>query len=91
MKILVQTFFSMAVFAFFLLPAAAEELIRVAVPYMRTPPVIDGHLEPGEWKNAAAVTGAAPEKVAGLEVEGDAVSYRQSVFWLGWDERNLRD
>ena len=55
---------------------------RFNIPYMSKPPVIDGKIDPGEWREAAAVMGM---------VSTSSLNYRDRpiTFWLGWDSRHL--
>ncbi len=60
--------------------AGAE--MEVSVPYLQHPPEVDGHIEEQQWGDAAAITGARP-------VGDQKLSWRQVVYWLGWDEDGL--
>ena len=52
------------------------------VPYMHTPPVIDGRINPEEWREAAQVTGV---------VQSSSLQYKDRAicFWVGWDAKHL--
>ncbi|MCM8769665.1 MAG: DUF6067 family protein, partial [Candidatus Omnitrophica bacterium] len=56
---------------------------QVVIPRLPgSPPTIDGRLSEGEWHNAAIITGM------GLYGES-RIAYRQSQFWVGYDDTNL--
>ncbi len=70
-------------------PARAQEAPThlVTVPRLATPPAIDGRLDPGEWGQAAALTGhinCAPGSEGALVIE------KQDVTWyIGYDDEFL--
>ncbi len=61
---------------------SAAFIPRFNIPYMSKPPVIDGNIDPQEWREAAAVMGV---------VNTSSLDYRDRpiTFWLGWDARHL--
>lgn len=52
----------------------------LTIPKRSEPPVIDGKLSPGEWKNAAAVS------LFGLYNKKGIFSAEQPVFYVAWDD-----
>jgi hypothetical protein len=56
----------------------------LAVPRVRTPPVVDGVINAAEWKDASAVTGLSNFKNNSLAPE-----IQQSVWWFGFDDDHL--
>jgi len=57
-----------------------EWIPQIAVPRMTAAPVIDGTLDATEWREAAAVSGAA---------EGNRLIPRPTLYYLGWDAGHL--
>ncbi len=55
---------------------------RFVVPKLAKPPVIDGHIDLGEWAGAA-------EFNAQVSQWGHNLYARQNIWYLGWDEGNL--
>jgi len=49
---------------------------------MSQPPKIDGHIDPTEWREAAAVSGVA-------DWQSDLLHARPSTFYFGWDSGHL--
>ena len=62
--------------------SAFAEPMRITVPRGEKPPVVDGIIAPGEWDDAAAVTGL-------LSQFGQAAHPRQAVFWIKYDDKNI--
>src|SRR5581483_12075102 len=61
---------------------AAEPAMRLTVPRAAHAPTLDGKLAPGEWDDAAAVTGVINQL--------DNVAHpRQATFWLKFDDKNV--
>jgi len=61
---------------------AAEAGMRLTIPHATHPPTLDGKLAPGEWDDAAAVTG--------IINQFDGVAHpRQATFWLKYDDGNM--
>ncbi len=57
---------------------------EMRIPKMKTPPVIDGTLSPGEWDGASAVTGLVDYYMHDLYPET-----MHAVWYLGYDDKNL--
>ena len=54
--------------------------LSMVAPKAQTVPVIDGHLQPGEWDDAVAVTGVINQF--------DGLAHpRQATFWMKYDEK----
>lgn len=56
---------------------------QIAVPKIKTAPVIDGKLTDGEWQNAAAVTMFGSYNAKG------ALTTQQPQFYLAWDNQYI--
>ncbi|MCD5401779.1 DUF6067 family protein, partial [candidate division NPL-UPA2 bacterium] len=53
----------------------------LTLPYLETPPLVDGHFEEGEWSGAAAITG--------FQMLGGGLSKRQTKVYVGYDKESL--
>jgi hypothetical protein len=62
----------------------------LTVPKLSVKPTLDGKIEPGEWKDAAAVTGVG---TGGLLMGAKGLSMvpevQQVIWYLGFDDNNL--
>lgn len=63
-------------------PVPPEKLPMFCLPKMSTPPVIDGTIDPQEWREAAAVSGVGGCTSAELIA-------RPTTYFLAWDEGHL--
>ncbi len=61
-----------------------DKLGTFAVPRLETPPVIDGQIDPEEWRGALAISGLAQQNPG-----GNLLIMRPTTFYLGWDDDNL--
>jgi hypothetical protein len=68
----------------------------VSVVTTKTPPTIDGVMDPGEWEAAAAITGLTRVKTIGQpgvapheEYQLENVAGDQSTFWITYDDQHL--
>jgi hypothetical protein len=59
-----------------------EEVTKLAVPRMSTPPTIDGQIGEKEWREAAAMSGVTSLKKTQLVP-------RPTTFYLAWDKEHL--
>src|SRR4051812_31978077 len=76
-----KTFF-IAVVVFSGALAVAGPSMRMTIPRASQSPTLDGKLAPGEWDDAAAVTGVINQF--------DGVAHpRQATFWLKFDDKNV--
>jgi hypothetical protein len=55
-----------------------------AVPKMAKPPVVDGAIDPAEWKEALAIGGLASQNPC-----GNQFIMRPTTYYLAWDADNL--
>ena len=55
-----------------------------AVPKMAKPPVVDGTIDPAEWKEALAIGGLASQNPG-----GNQLIMRPTTYFLAWDADNL--
>ncbi len=62
----------------------AERLPAVTVPRLSQPPVIDGRIDPAEWREAAAVSGVAAQN-PGTKL----LVMRPTTYYLAWDADNI--
>ena len=53
-----------------------------AVPRMSAPPKLDGIIDPTEWRQGSAISGA-------VDVGNDLLDPRPVTFFLGWDAGHL--
>jgi hypothetical protein len=60
---------------------APEEVPSMAVPRMATPPIIDGTIDPVEWREATALSGVATPDVQ--------LHPRPTTYFLAWDPGHL--
>jgi hypothetical protein len=59
---------------------AADPAMRLTIPHAAHAPTLDGKIAPGEWDDAAAVTGIINQL--------DVVAHpRQATFWLEYFDR----
>lgn len=58
------------------------DIPHLNVPHMAQPPVIDGTISPGEWKDAARVMGVCSPL-------SENYFDRPISFWIAWDEQHL--
>ncbi|OQA82785.1 MAG: hypothetical protein BWY31_03050 [Lentisphaerae bacterium ADurb.Bin242] len=58
--------------------AAGLGAAEYTVPSVKTPPVIDGRIQSGEWDNAFSLAGA-----------GRTIDPRRAEFFMAWDASNL--
>ncbi len=56
---------------------------RFAIPRLSAPPLIDGAIEPSEWRGALRLDGVTG--VGG----GGPVDARETTFWVGWDAGHI--
>ncbi|MBM4045466.1 MAG: hypothetical protein FJ279_10145 [Planctomycetes bacterium] len=61
---------------------AAPPPPQVSLPFMKTPPTIDGEIKLGEWDRATKVIGFVSQ-------HGAKVAPRDGMFWLGCDGKQL--
>ncbi len=72
----------LAVVAGFLAPLRADARPQLTIPKCPTAPIIDGVLQPGEWQQAAAVTGF-------LDIRLGCLTKSQPVAYLTYDDKTL--
>ena len=60
----------------------ADQVTNFAIPRMTSPPVIDGTIDPREWREALAVSGPVDQGT-------DMLIPRPTTFFLGWDAGHL--
>ena len=65
-------------------PAPQPKTPTLRIPKLARPPVIDGKIDPEEWKGAAAITG-----FPNLNGEMSLPQFLQPVWYLAYDEQNL--
>jgi hypothetical protein len=61
-----------------------DRLPAFVVPRIAKAPVIDGRIDPEEWKGAMAVSGVAQQNPG-----GNLLVMRSTTYFLGWDADNL--
>jgi hypothetical protein len=61
-----------------------EKLGFFAVPRIAAAPVIDGTIDPGEWRCSLAVSGLAQQNPG-----GNLLIMRPTTFFLAWDDDNV--
>jgi len=57
---------------------------KFAVPKISTPPVINGTINPEEWREALAIGGLATQNPG-----GNQLIMRPTTFFLAWDKENI--
>ncbi|MBO4769195.1 MAG: hypothetical protein J5563_00230 [Clostridia bacterium] len=70
-----------------MVPAYAAE--EIAVPTAAVKPVIDGEVNPGEWRDAARIDVSSIALVGMITNAPTSLLGKGSMFYLMWDEENL--
>src|SRR5437868_11394718 len=78
----IRSLTAFCVAGFWLTTLAAEPGLKLTMPRTTHPPTLDGKIAPGEWDDAAAVTGVINQF--------DGLAHpRQATFWLKYDDKNV--
>jgi len=62
----------------------ADKLGRFVVPRMSKPPVLDGKIDPDEWKESVAISGLAQQNPG-----GNLLIMRPTTYFVAWDAEHI--
>ena len=85
--VLIVTAAALAIAFMCVTPAYAAE--EIAVPTAAVKPVIDGEVNPGEWRGAAKIDVSSVALVGMITNAPTSLLGKGSMFYMMWDEENL--
>ncbi len=65
----------------------SSDIPKLRVPRLKTPPTLDGKIEPGEWQGAAGISALASACPVGGATPTIAPPIQQVSFYMGYDDR----